>query len=256
MRGPQKALEAIVREVGSQATELALRTLPVALQLPVQLAIRAVERVLDLGRGLLPVSASGTSPSPGEDAGTVAAQPYGFGPVSGKTCWYEPQPGLARFVGDPLHHRGLDFASGNVLGRSPAGMRRHRTSEQPARCSPLLHWRSESWAAQQTVASAERAAEGDPGGAARDLDRPCERGHPAEVETQGALSLSRAAPPLATLRRHHGRGRGVKSGEAGERSERTLDASDSSVGTILGRGGRRVRLDRAGLERERKMRQE
>ena len=52
IQGPEKALEAAVREVGSQAAKLAVSALPTALQLPVQLAIRAVERAIDLGLGL------------------------------------------------------------------------------------------------------------------------------------------------------------------------------------------------------------
>jgi Ti-type conjugative transfer relaxase TraA len=52
MKGPEKAIEAIVREVGLQAARLTLSALPPALHLPVELAIRAVERVVDLGIGL------------------------------------------------------------------------------------------------------------------------------------------------------------------------------------------------------------
>jgi hypothetical protein len=52
MKGPEKALEAIVREVGEQGVRLALSALPRAFHFPVELAIRAVERVLDLGLGL------------------------------------------------------------------------------------------------------------------------------------------------------------------------------------------------------------
>jgi hypothetical protein len=52
MKGPEAAIEAIVREVGLQGTRLALSALPRAFHLPVELAIRAVERVLDLGIGL------------------------------------------------------------------------------------------------------------------------------------------------------------------------------------------------------------
>jgi ABC-type transporter Mla subunit MlaD len=52
MKGPEKAIEAIVREVGMQSARLALSALPRALHLPVELAIRAVERVMDLGLGL------------------------------------------------------------------------------------------------------------------------------------------------------------------------------------------------------------
>lgn len=52
MKAPEKALEAIVREVGTQAAKLALSALPRALHLPVQLAVHAIERALDLGRDL------------------------------------------------------------------------------------------------------------------------------------------------------------------------------------------------------------
>jgi hypothetical protein len=52
MRGPDKAIEAIVRDVGLQGARLALSALPRAFHLPVELAIRAVEKVLDLGLGL------------------------------------------------------------------------------------------------------------------------------------------------------------------------------------------------------------
>lgn len=52
MKGPEKAIEAIVREVGFQGARLVLSALPHQLHLPVELAIRAVERVLDLGLGL------------------------------------------------------------------------------------------------------------------------------------------------------------------------------------------------------------
>jgi hypothetical protein len=52
MKGPENAIEAIVREVGLQGARLALSTLPSEVHLPVELAIRAVERVLDLGLGL------------------------------------------------------------------------------------------------------------------------------------------------------------------------------------------------------------
>ncbi len=52
MKGPEKAIEAIVREVGLQAARLTLSALSLALHLPVELAIRAVERVVDLGIGL------------------------------------------------------------------------------------------------------------------------------------------------------------------------------------------------------------
>jgi len=49
---PEKAIEAIVKEIGTQGARLALAALPRAVQLPVQAAIWAVERVLDMGRGL------------------------------------------------------------------------------------------------------------------------------------------------------------------------------------------------------------
>ena len=52
MRGPEKALEAAVREVGSKAANLALSALHPAVQIPVRLAIAAVERAIDLGREL------------------------------------------------------------------------------------------------------------------------------------------------------------------------------------------------------------
>jgi hypothetical protein len=52
MKGPEKAIEGIVREVGIQAARLAVSALPRPLHLPVELAIRAVERVLDLGLGI------------------------------------------------------------------------------------------------------------------------------------------------------------------------------------------------------------
>jgi hypothetical protein len=52
MRGPENAIEVIVREVGLPAARLAVSALPRALHLPVELAIQAVERVLDLGLGL------------------------------------------------------------------------------------------------------------------------------------------------------------------------------------------------------------
>jgi Ti-type conjugative transfer relaxase TraA len=50
--GPEKALEAIVQEIGTQAARQALAALPRAAHLPVQLAIRAVEQVLDMGLSL------------------------------------------------------------------------------------------------------------------------------------------------------------------------------------------------------------
>jgi hypothetical protein len=51
IKGPEKVIEA-VREVGVQAVKLALSALPRELRFPVELAIRAVERVLDRGLGL------------------------------------------------------------------------------------------------------------------------------------------------------------------------------------------------------------
>jgi Ti-type conjugative transfer relaxase TraA len=50
--GPEKAIEAIVKEIGTQGARLALAALPRALHLPVQAAIWAVERVLDMGLDL------------------------------------------------------------------------------------------------------------------------------------------------------------------------------------------------------------
>jgi Domain of unknown function (DUF5615) len=47
MKGPEKAIEAIVSEVGLQGARLAFSALPPVCHLPVELAIRAVERVLD-----------------------------------------------------------------------------------------------------------------------------------------------------------------------------------------------------------------
>jgi hypothetical protein len=52
MRGPENAIEAIVREVGPRCARLALSALPRAFHPPVELAIRAVENVMDLGLGL------------------------------------------------------------------------------------------------------------------------------------------------------------------------------------------------------------
>jgi predicted O-linked N-acetylglucosamine transferase (SPINDLY family) len=52
MKGPEKAIEAIVREVGLHGARLALSAVPRAFHAPIELAIRAVERVLDLGLGL------------------------------------------------------------------------------------------------------------------------------------------------------------------------------------------------------------
>ncbi|HXO40646.1 MAG TPA: hypothetical protein VN999_04295 [Thermoanaerobaculia bacterium] len=51
MKGPEKAIEAMVRAVGLQGARLVLSALPRTFHLPVELAIRAVERVLD-GLGL------------------------------------------------------------------------------------------------------------------------------------------------------------------------------------------------------------
>jgi hypothetical protein len=50
--GPEKAIEAIVQEIGTQEARVALAALLRGLHLPVQLAIRAVERVLDMGLDL------------------------------------------------------------------------------------------------------------------------------------------------------------------------------------------------------------
>jgi len=50
--GPERAIEAIVQEMGTQGARQALAALPRAAHLPVQLAIRAVERVLDMGLSL------------------------------------------------------------------------------------------------------------------------------------------------------------------------------------------------------------
>jgi hypothetical protein len=44
LEGPEKALEAVVREVGAQAAKLALTALPAPVRLPVEVAIRAVQR--------------------------------------------------------------------------------------------------------------------------------------------------------------------------------------------------------------------
>jgi AAA domain len=52
MKGPEKAMETAVREMTFKGARLALMALPRPLQLPVELAIRAVERVLDRGLGL------------------------------------------------------------------------------------------------------------------------------------------------------------------------------------------------------------
>ncbi len=52
MKGPEKAIEAIVREIGPEAARLAVSTLSRELPFRVELAIRAVERVLDRGLGL------------------------------------------------------------------------------------------------------------------------------------------------------------------------------------------------------------
>jgi hypothetical protein len=52
MAGPEKALEAAVRELGTDGARHALAALPRALHLPVDLAIREVAKVLDLGLGL------------------------------------------------------------------------------------------------------------------------------------------------------------------------------------------------------------
>ena len=52
MKGPEQAMEAAVREMTFKGARLALSALPRSLQLPVEFAIRAVERVLDRGLGL------------------------------------------------------------------------------------------------------------------------------------------------------------------------------------------------------------
>jgi UvrD-like helicase C-terminal domain len=52
MKGPEKSIEAIVREVGLQGVRLTLSALPRAFHAPLELAIQAVERVLELGLGL------------------------------------------------------------------------------------------------------------------------------------------------------------------------------------------------------------
>ena len=52
MKGPEKAIETIVHEIGLQGARLALMALPRALHLPVLAAVRVAERVLDLGLGL------------------------------------------------------------------------------------------------------------------------------------------------------------------------------------------------------------
>jgi Ti-type conjugative transfer relaxase TraA len=52
MQAPEKAMQAAVREMTLKGAKLALAALPRPLQLPVELAIRAVERVLDRGLGL------------------------------------------------------------------------------------------------------------------------------------------------------------------------------------------------------------
>jgi hypothetical protein len=51
-RATEKAIEAIVREIGPEAARLVLSALPRELPFSVELAIRAVERVLDRGLGL------------------------------------------------------------------------------------------------------------------------------------------------------------------------------------------------------------
>jgi hypothetical protein len=52
LEGPAKILEAAVREVGAQAVRVAIAALPPPLRLPVQIALRANERIVDLGREL------------------------------------------------------------------------------------------------------------------------------------------------------------------------------------------------------------
>jgi Ti-type conjugative transfer relaxase TraA len=51
-RAPEHALELAVRQIGHSAARAALSLVPARLQLPVDLAIRAVERTLDLALGL------------------------------------------------------------------------------------------------------------------------------------------------------------------------------------------------------------
>jgi hypothetical protein len=51
MKAPTKALEAVVRDVGTRAARHALSVLPRAFELSISLAMRAVERVLDRDRG-------------------------------------------------------------------------------------------------------------------------------------------------------------------------------------------------------------
>jgi hypothetical protein len=52
LQGPEKALEAVVREVGTQTARLALAALPTPVRLPVEVAIRAVARAIDLAMDL------------------------------------------------------------------------------------------------------------------------------------------------------------------------------------------------------------
>jgi hypothetical protein len=52
MAGPEKALESAIRGLGTDGARHALAALPRALHLPVDLAIREVEKALDLGLGL------------------------------------------------------------------------------------------------------------------------------------------------------------------------------------------------------------
>jgi predicted O-linked N-acetylglucosamine transferase (SPINDLY family) len=52
MKVPEEAIEAIVREVGLQGAKLALSALHREFHLPVELAIKAVESVLELGISL------------------------------------------------------------------------------------------------------------------------------------------------------------------------------------------------------------
>ncbi len=52
LKGPEKAPEAVVREVGTRAARLELAALPSPVRLPVQVAIRAVERAIDLAMDL------------------------------------------------------------------------------------------------------------------------------------------------------------------------------------------------------------
>ena len=52
MNGPEKTIAALVRDVGLQGARLALSALPRAFQAPVERAISAAEKVMDLSLGL------------------------------------------------------------------------------------------------------------------------------------------------------------------------------------------------------------